>query len=138
MTELFGPAQVHDRAGSGSSNEGVIPRYALLSFQRPCRQKRRVSPPRRPAWNTKKAPRRGARLWERPGPGRSGLLLRGCSLRDPKQERPRSIARLRREVHLGPTHAPEESNRLQIQTFHEHGSLAGRRGDGFEAPLARL
>ena len=56
MTELFGPAQVHDRAGSGSSNEGVIPRYALLSFQRPCRQKRRVSPPRHLRLEHEKSP----------------------------------------------------------------------------------
>jgi hypothetical protein len=36
MTEYFGPCPVHGGQGSGSSNEGrLVPRRALLSFQRP-------------------------------------------------------------------------------------------------------
>ena len=94
MTELIGPAQVHDRAGSGSNNEGrLVPRRALLSFQRPLRRGRRVSPPRCARLGHEKGPSSRGPGMAAGVPGRSGLLLRGCSSRDPKQERPRSIDR---------------------------------------------
>jgi hypothetical protein len=96
---VINPRPVHDGRGSGSSNEGhLVPRRALLSFQRPLRRGRRVSPPPPSARFTKKAPRsRGPDTLGRRC-GRSGLLLRGGSLRDPKQERPGSIARDRTVV----------------------------------------
>src|SRR5262249_61859522 len=47
---------------------------------------------------TKKAPQRGARDAPADLSADVGLLLRGCSFRDPKQERPRSIATDRRKM----------------------------------------
>jgi hypothetical protein len=93
---VINPHPVHDGRGSGSSNEGQeCPSLRAAQFSKTIRRGRRVSPPPPSARFTKKAPRSRGPAMTRPRGGRSGLLLRGGSLRDPKQERPRSIARER-------------------------------------------
>jgi len=90
MTELFNPRPVHDGQGSGSSNEGQCrPSSRAAQISKTTWRGRRVSPPPPPASVTKKAPR-----LEGPGWGRRdrrpklGSSLRGCSSREPLQERP--------------------------------------------------
>jgi hypothetical protein len=54
-----------------------------------------------PPQNTKKAPLGGAQMLGGRSAGRWRAPLGGCSFRDPKQERPRSIAMGAAQVHRG-------------------------------------
>ena len=114
MTELFGPARCM------MGGVGLELRRARKPFERAAQFSKTAVPrndgsrrlePLRPALSTKKAPREG------PGMGAAGLrpigglLLRSGSFRDPKQERPRSIASLRRRFQGAGARMPAQATR---------------------------
>ena len=107
------------------------PSSRAAQFSKTTRRGRRVSSPPPSARVTKKAPRwRGPERCGRDR-GRSGLLLRGGSLRDPKQERPGSIARDR--PHVQEPAAPVEADEAPLPDL-QH---AARRAPRPAGPVAR-
>src|SRR6266545_4794931 len=100
MTELIiNLRPVHDGRRSGSSAEGrVVPRHALLSFQRPLGGVTGLVASNPVSLRPQKGPLAEGPVKIGRGAAGQGSSLRGGSLRSPKQERPGSIARERRHV----------------------------------------
>ena len=84
----------------GNEERVSLPRCTLLSFQRPLCGGTLIATSLLEL-GTRKSPSIEGPAYRWAGvPADWGLLLRGCSFRDPKQERPRSIGKARHEVQL--------------------------------------
>ena len=134
MTELINPRRCM-MAGVGLECRGTdVPRHALLSFQRPpggADGSRRLTAP----LESQKRPLAGGALNYPAALAGLGSSLRGGSLRDPKQERPRSIDRDSSKIEPTPKFLSETPGRPPGRK--EPGSILGGE-EPREAALSNL